>query len=74
MSLRRGRLADLKAFILEHEWKQNKWLMPLLVLILAVGAISAGMTMAMSWPAFSHVSYTDSNDSLKAAVIEAPTP
>ena len=72
MSLRRGRLADLKAFIFEHEWKQNKWLMPLLALILAVGAISAGMTMAMSWPAFSHVSYTDSNDSLKAAVIEAP--
>lgn len=46
--------------------------MPILALILAVGAISAGMTMAMSWPAWSRVSYADSSDALKAAAIEAP--
>ena len=68
----RGRLADWEAFILAREWKQNKWLMPILAVILAAGAISAGMTMAMSWPAFSRVSYADSNNSLKASAIEAP--
>ena len=46
--------------------------MPFLAFILGVGAISDGMTMAMSWPAFNRVTYAVPVNALKAAVVEAP--
>ena len=71
MSSLRGKLAKWKAAVFASKTKPKAWIWPLIGLILAVGAVFAGMTMAMSWPAFSRVSYANTADIQKAAAIEA---